>query len=179
MVRRADVLLENFAPGVMDRLGLGYAALAKINPRLVHASGPGYGLSRPDCDRLAMDLTVQAMAGVMSVTGFPGGPPVKAGPAIADFLGGIHLYGAIVTALFDRERTGRGRLVEVAMEEAVYPTLASNLGLLHSDGADAVVRTGNRHVRLAVAPYNVYAASDGHVALICNGDDHWRDLAAA
>jgi CoA:oxalate CoA-transferase len=179
MVRRSDVLLENFAPGVMNRLGLGYAALSKVNPRLVYASGTGYGLSGPDRDRLAMDLTVQAMSGVMSVTGFPDGPPLKAGPAIADFLGGAHLYGAIVTALFERERTGRGRLVEVAMEEAVYPTLASNLGLLHSDGDDAVVRTGNRHGGLAIAPYNVYPASDGHVALICNGDGHWRDLALA
>jgi crotonobetainyl-CoA:carnitine CoA-transferase CaiB-like acyl-CoA transferase len=179
MVRKADVLLENFAPGVMDRLGLGYEALRQINPRLVYASGTGYGLSGRDRDRLAMDLTVQAMSGVMSVTGFPDGPPLKAGPAMADFLGGVHLYGAIVTALFQRERTGAGRLVEVAMEEAVYPTLASNLGLLHSDGAGAIVRTGNRHGGMAVAPYNVYAASDGHVALICNADNHWRDLAAA
>ncbi len=179
MVRRADVLLENFAPGVMDRLGLGYEILAEINPRLVYASGTGFGLTGPDRDRLAMDLTVQAMAGVMSATGFADGPPLKAGPAMADFLGGVHLYGAIVTALFDRERTGAGRLVEVAMQEAVYPTLASNLGLLHSEGPDAVARTGNRHGGLAVAPYNVYSASDGHVALICNADSHWRDLAVA
>ena len=108
LARRADVLLENFAPGVMDRLGVGAAALMAENPRLIYASATGYGLSGAERDNLAMDITIQAASGAISVTGFPDGPPVKAGPAIADFLSGTHLYGAIVTALFERERTGRG-----------------------------------------------------------------------
>jgi len=176
MARRADVLLENFAPGVMDRLGVGWSVLHEINPRLIYASGSGYGLSGPDRDSLAMDLTVQAVSGIMSVTGFPDGPPLKAGPAIVDFLSGIHLYAATVTALFERERTGVGRLVEVAMQEAVYPTLASNLGMHYNSGGQVPPRTGNRHGGLAIAPYNVFPARDGHIALICVVEDHWTAL---
>src|SRR5579862_9929147 len=127
MATQSDVLVENFAPGVMDRLGVGWTALSAANPRLIYASGSGFGLSGPDRDNLAMDLTVQAMSGVMSVTGFPDGPPLKAGPALVDFLSGTHLYAAVMTALFERSRTGKGRLVEVAMQEVVFPTLASNL----------------------------------------------------
>ena len=114
----ADVLVENFAPGVLDRLGVGWERLKKLNPRLIYASGTAYGLSGPDRDRLGMDITVQAASGVMSITGEAGRPPLKAGPALIDFLGGVHLYGGIVSALYERERTGRGRLVEVAMQEA-------------------------------------------------------------
>jgi len=116
MVERGDVLLENFAPGVMDRFGVGWEVLHRINPRLVYASGSGYGLTGPDRDNLAMDLTIQAVSGLIAATGFADGPPVKAGPAVVDFIYGIHLYAATLTALFERERTGRGRLVEVAMQ---------------------------------------------------------------
>jgi crotonobetainyl-CoA:carnitine CoA-transferase CaiB-like acyl-CoA transferase len=179
MARKADVLLENFAPGVMDRLGVGAAALMAENPRLIYASATGYGLSGPERDNLAMDITIQAASGAISVTGFPDGPPVKAGPAIADFLSGTHLYGAIVTALFERERTGLGRLVEVAMIETMFPTLASNLGMVHNNPDRPLGRTGNRHGGLAVSPYNVYACRDGWFAIICNNDDHWRSLLRA
>jgi CoA:oxalate CoA-transferase len=179
LARRGDVLLENFAPGVMDRLGVGWDVLHAVNPRLIYASGSGFGLSGPNRDNLAMDLTVQAVSGVMSVTGFPDGPPLKAGPAIVDFLSGAHLYGAVTTALFERSRTGKGRLVEVAMQETVYPTLASNLGLLHNVKGETPVRTGNRHGGLSIAPYNVYAAKDGHVAIICVVEGHWTKLLTA
>ena len=134
MAQRADVLLENFSPGTMERLGAGWAALSRVNPRLVYASGTGYGLSGPDRDNLAMDLTIQAVSGLISTTGFPDGPPVKAGPAVVDFLSGIHLYAAVTTALFERERTGRGRLVEVAMQEAAYATLTSHLEAYWNSG---------------------------------------------
>src|SRR6202049_4243282 len=153
MVERGDVLLENFAPGVMDRLGVGWDVLHRINPRLVYASGSGYGLSGPDRDNLAMDLTIQAVSGLISTTGFADGPPVKAGPAVVDFLSGIHLYAAVVTALFEREQTGQGRLVEVAMQEAAYATLTSPLHAYHDTG-EVPSRTGNAsHGRV---PLNVY-----------------------
>ena len=126
-----------------------------------------------------MDITIQAASGAISVTGFEDGPPVKAGPAIADFLSGTHLYGAIVTALYERERTGRGRLVEVAMIEAMFPTLASNLGMIHNNPDRPLGRTGNRHGGLAVSPYNVYACKDGWFAIICTNEEHWRGLARA
>ena len=179
MVRRADVLLENFAPGTMDRLGLGWDKLQNENPRLVYASGSGYGLSGPYRDYPAMDLTVQAMAGVMSVTGFADRPPVKAGPAICDFFGGVHLYGGVMTALVERSLTNRGRLVEVSMQEAVYASLSSNLGLFMGNEPLKPMRTGNRHGGLAEAPYNVYPTNDGYIAILCVGETHWKSLLAA
>ncbi|MBS0242728.1 MAG: CoA transferase [Proteobacteria bacterium] len=179
MVQKADVLLENFAPGVMDRLGLGWNVMRELNPRLVYASGTGYGLDGPDRDNLAMDLTVQAASGIMSITGFPDGPPVKAGPAIVDFMSGIHLYAAVVTALYDRSITGKGRLVEVAMQESVYPTLASNLSFLYNRNGELPPRTGNRHGGLTISPYNVYATSDGHIAIITVTEDHWLNILTA
>jgi CoA:oxalate CoA-transferase len=179
MVKRADVVLENFAPGTMDRLGVGWSKLKEVNPRLIYASGSGYGLSGPYRDYPAMDLTVQAMAGVMSVTGYADRPPVKAGPAICDFFGGVHLYGAVMTALYERSITGEGRLVEVSMQEAVYASLSSNLGLFFGDDPQLPMRTGNRHGGLAEAPYNVYPAADGYIAIICVGETHWKSLIKA
>ena len=176
MAEKADVLLENFAPGVMDRLGVGWEALHRVNPRLVYASGTGFGLSGPDRDTLAMDLTIQAMAGLISVTGPPEGPPLKAGPAVVDFLSGIHLYAATVTALFERERTGVGRLVEVAMQEAAYATLTSQFEAYWQNGK-VPPRTGNAsHGRV---PINVYPTKDGYVAMNLAVEEHWHSLLAA
>jgi crotonobetainyl-CoA:carnitine CoA-transferase CaiB-like acyl-CoA transferase len=176
MVKRGDVLVENFAPNAMERLGLGYENLRKINPRLIYGAGSGYGRTGPNKDYPAMDLTVQAMAGIMNVTGFPDRPPVKAGPALCDFFGGVHLYGAIMTALYEREKTGVGRLVEVSMQEAVYASLSSNLGLHYTAGTSVPPRTGNRHGGMAEAPYNVYPTQDGFIAIICVGEKHWKSL---
>lgn len=176
LVEIADVLVQNFAPGAMGRLGLDSDALHERNPRLIIASGSGYGNDGPYRDFPAMDLTVQAISGVMSVTGESDGPPLKAGPAVCDFFGGIHLYGAIMTALFERSRSGIGREVEVSMMEAIYTSLSSNLGLFYGSGGEAPARTGNRHGGLSLCPYNVYRASDGYVAIICNHDRHWRAL---
>jgi CoA:oxalate CoA-transferase len=176
MVEKGDVLLENFAPGVMDRLGVGWSVVSEINPRLVYASGSGYGLSGPDRDNLAMDLTIQAVSGLIAATGFPDGPPVKAGPAVVDFISGIHLYAATVTALFERERTGKGRLVEVAMQEAAYPTMTSQLHAYFETGKPPG-RTGNSsHGRV---PINVYPAKDGYVAMNIAVEEHWHNLLAA
>lgn len=180
LVRDADVLVENFARGALDRLGLDYEALAEINPRLIYASGKGYGLSGPYADMPAMDITVQAMSGVIASTGFPDGPPLKAGPAFMDFMGGIHLFGAIMAALVQRASTGRGQLVEVSMHDTVFPTLASALGGIYNNlRQDIPERTGNRHSGLAVSPYGVYPSADGHVALFCVTDNHWKSLLSA
>lgn len=179
LVAKADVVLENFAPGVMSRLGLGPDDLFKINPRLIYAAGSGFGWSGPYRDYPAMDLTVQAMSGIMSTTGYPDRPPVKAGPAVADFSGGVHLYGAVVTALFERERTGVGRFVEVSMFDAVYAANSSALGLYFGSGGQAPMRTGNRHSGMAEAPYNVYPTADGYIALICVSEAHFTALLEA
>jgi CoA:oxalate CoA-transferase len=176
MAVRADILVENFAPGVTDRLGIGPADLLRINPRLIYGSSSGYGKSGPYRDYPAMDLVMQAMCGVINSTGFPDQPPVKSGAALCDFSAGIHLYAAIMTALYERERTGKGRVVEVSMQDATYASLASNLGMAHARGAAAPARTGNRHGGLGISPYNVYPTRDGYVVLNAPGDHHFRAI---
>jgi CoA:oxalate CoA-transferase len=178
MVRRADVLLENFSPGTMDGLGVGWNVLREINPRLIYATGTGFGISGPDRDNLAMDLTIQAASGIMSVTGAPDGPPMKAGPTLVDFMGGIHLYAAVLTALYDRDRSGEGRLVEVAMQETVYSSLAASFEYTHRTGQPPP-RTGNRQAGLSSTPYNVYPTTDGHVAIHVVTEGHWKNLVKA
>ena len=123
-----------------------------------------------------MDLTIQAVSGLIAATGFPEGPPVKAGPAVVDFISGIHLYAATLTAMFERERTGRGRLVEVAMQEAAYATLTSQLHAYFETGK-APPRTGNAsHGRV---PLNVYPTKDGYVAMNIAVEEHWHNLLRA
>ena len=179
LAETADVVLMNFAPGVPERLGIGYDVLAAVNPRLVYAHACGFGVRNLDGSPTestipAMDLTVQAHSGSMSITGNEGDPPLKSGTAFIDFLGGTHLYGAITTALFEVERTGVGRSVEVAMADAAYFTLATHLGQWQQTGT--TMRNGNRHAGLGMAPYNVYECRDGHVAIICVDNRHWRSL---
>lgn len=172
----ADVLVENFRPGVMARLGFSLERVRELNPRIIYASSSGFGSSGPYREYPAMDLAIQAMSGIMSVTGFAENPPVKAGAAIADFNAGVHLYGGIVTALLERERTGRARTVEVAMFEAIYPALASNLGLMGGTHRDRSPRTGNRHGGLSISPYNVYKCLDGYCAILANNEHQWQAL---
>ena len=176
LVPQVDVLVENFATGVMDQLGLGYEVLHQINPRLIYASGKGFGSTGPYSQYLAMDLTVQAMSGLMSVTGFPEGPPTKCGPALADFMGGVTLLAGILAALYQREHTGQGQYVESSMHEAILPTLTSQLEGYFRLKGEAPERTGNRHGGLSTCPYNVYEAKDGHVAIICVNQNHWHSL---
>jgi CoA:oxalate CoA-transferase len=180
LVRTADVLVENYAPGTMPRLGLAAETLQALNPRLIYASSSGFGNDGPYRNYPAMDLTIQAMAGVMTTTGYADRPPVKAGPALCDFFAGVHLFGAIATALFERATTGIARRLEVSMQDAVYASLSSSLGMhWGQQGAEnpPPPRTGNRHAGLAEAPYNVYPTSDGWIAIICVGDVQWNSFA--
>jgi CoA:oxalate CoA-transferase len=160
----------------MDRLGVGAADLQRINPRLIYGSSSGYGKKGPYRDYPAMDLVMQAMCGVIDSTGYPDQPPVKSGAALCDFMAGVHLYGAIMTALYEREHTGVARVVEVSMQDAIYSSLASNLGMLHARGTEAPARTGNRHGGLGVSPYNAYKTTDGYVVLNAPGDNHFRAI---
>ncbi len=178
MSERADVMVENFAPSVMPRLGLSPEVFLQRNPRLVYASGTGFGRSGPYADSLALDLTIQAMSGIMSATGEKGGPPLKAGVPVADFMAGVHLYGGIVTALLGRAATGRGRLVEVSMLEALFSTLLPSAG--HSYVTKTVPeRSGNRHVADSYVPFDAFRAADGWVTVVCATDQHWANLTEA
>lgn len=172
----ADVVVENYRVGTLDKLGLGYPVLHALNPRLIFASGHGFSSKGPYAQLAAMDLTVQAMTGVMSATGFADQPPVKAGPQVADFLGGVHLFAAILAALLQREKTGHGQQVEVAMQDAMLPALTSNLSALWDSEGALPERTGNRHGGLAISPYNTYPARDGWVAIFCSTDRHWHSI---
>lgn len=178
LIRDADILVENYAVGTMDNFGLGYDTLSEINPELIYAHGSGFGESGPKSNRLAMDLIVQAVGGVMEVTGFPDGPPVKTGIAPGDFLGGIHLAAGVLAALYQREQTGEGQFVEVGMYDAIYPSLLSQLGAYYKDD-DVPPRTGNRHSGLAKCPYNAYETTDGYVTILCTSDVHWEKLLTA
>src|SRR6185437_3704205 len=135
-------------------------------------------ISGPDRNNLAMDFTIQAASGIMSVTGDPDGPPMKAGPTLVDFMGGIHLYAAVVTALYQRDHTELGQLVEVAMQEAVYPTLASSYDY-HLKTGKIPPRAGNRQAGLASAPYNAFRTRDGWVAIHSVTEQHWLNLLQA
>jgi formyl-CoA transferase len=181
LVESADVLVENFTPGVMGRLGMGWDVLRARNPRLIYACSSGYGIDGPYRDYPAMDLSVQAMSGIMSNTGFADGPPVKAGNTACDFIAGTHVYAGVMTALFERERSGLGQMVEIAMLEAAYFTLTSNLGALFREGGEGreIGRTGNRHGGMSICPYNVYPAADGFIAILCSNDKHFAALMKA
>jgi CoA:oxalate CoA-transferase len=177
LARKSDALIENFAAGVMDRLGLGWEVLRKENPRLVYGGSSGFGLDGPYKDLAAMDLTIQAMSGIMNATGQTDGPPTKAGPAVCDFLSGVHLCAGILGALLQRERTGEGQRVEVAMHESAVIALASALGAVMDGDTKVPARTGNRHPALAMAPYNTYPTTDGYVAIFTSAERHWHAIA--
>ena len=174
LVAKVDVLLQNFAPGTMEKFELGPAHLRAINPALIYAMSTGYGASDgPYKDYLGMDLTLQAMSGTMSVTGEEDGPPLKTPAAFADFIAGTHLYSGIVAALYARAQTGEGATVDISMQDCVFPTLATAIGSYYYAG-QPLPRAGSRHPAKAVSPYNLYEAQDGHVAIICIREGHWR-----
>ncbi|QEW29696.1 CaiB/BaiF CoA transferase family protein [Roseovarius indicus] len=163
----------------MEKLGIGWETLSARNPRLVMGSGKGYAADSVYRDAPAMDFPIQALTGLMSVTGFPDGSPMKCGAAITDFLGGVHLFGGIMAALHARGTTGRGDFVQIAMQDVTHHALASNISsfLLAPDGfAD---RAGNSQAVLKVAPYDLFPARDGQVAIMCLNDRHWQQLSRA
>jgi crotonobetainyl-CoA:carnitine CoA-transferase CaiB-like acyl-CoA transferase len=149
-----------------------------VNPRLVYASASGFGSTGPYAQKRALDLTIQAMSGLMSSTGEKDGRPLKAGAPVADFMSGAHLYGAIMTALFERERTGRGRHVEVSMLESMFASLLPSAGHAYTSN-HVPPRSGNRHVADSYVPFDTFECSDGWVAIVCATDEHWVKLTEA
>jgi CoA:oxalate CoA-transferase len=176
LVGRADVLVENFRPGTMDRLGLGYESLRAVNPRLVYASVSGFGQTGPWSRKPAYDLIVQALGGMMSVTGQPGGPPTKAGTSVGDLTGGLFLLAGIAAALYHRERTGQGRLVDVAMLDGQLAILESAI-MRYAATGQVPGPLGNRHP--SITPFEPYAAADRPVVIAAGNDALFGRLCAA
>ncbi len=175
LVRKADVVVENFEAGTMERMGLNYEALRQLNPRLVYASSTGYGQSGPNRNLPAFDPIVQAMSGVMAVTGWPDDPPLKCGAIIADVLGATHLCAGILAALRQRDRTGEGVMVEISMQEAVLPSMVSHISAYYGMGLRQL-REGNRGSAGVITPANAYPASDGWVMILAADNARWRRL---
>ena len=174
LVREADIVVENYAAGTMDAMGLGYEVLRAENPRLIYATSTGFGLSGPYRDVAAFDPIIQAMAGVMAITGEAGGPPMKTGAAVADILGGVHLCAGLLAAIRQRDRTGAGLMVELCLYDSVIPALTSFLGAMGMGLTN--LRDGNRASGGAISPYNAYPASDGWVMILAAENARWTRL---
>jgi len=164
LVAKADVLVENFRPGVMDRHGLGWEAMHALNPRLVYCSITAFGPRGPLAQKPGMDLILQATGGIMAHTGEEGGPPIKSAPPVADLNAGVYGAYAILGALYARERNGEGQRVHVAMLDAVLS--------LFADNAVNVLMEGTRFGRFGsgspdLVPYQAFAASDGYFIVAC------------
>lgn len=176
LVEKADVVVENFSVGVMERLGLDYKRLAEVNSRLVYCALTGYGSTGPDRGLKAYDVTVQAAAGLMSVTGLPGQPPIKAGTALSDAIAGTFALSGVLAALLDRQRTGQGQFVDVSMVDGLF-------ALLFDDPIDwyerlgVPVRQGNRIMRFS--PVNTYPTQDGWAVLGAATEGQWAGVLAA
>jgi CoA:oxalate CoA-transferase len=157
LVRRADVLVENFRPGTLERLALGYEQLRELNARLIFASVSGFGQTGPWSHKPAYDMVVQALGGLMSVTGQPGGTPTKAGTSIGDITGGLFTLAGITSALYHREKTGRGMRVDVSMLDGQIAILESAI-LRYVTSGKVPAAMGNRHA--SIAPFQPYETAD-------------------
>jgi len=173
LVTWADVMVENFRPGVLEGLGLSYKRLADVNPRLVLVSISGFGQEGPFAHRPCFDTIAQAMSGVMDLTGDPAGPPTRVGVFLADFMAGV--YGALgaLLALVERARTGRGKHVDVAMLDSLLSLLETNVAEFSLTGI-APTRTGNR--RPYAAPVDAFRAVDGYVFINVSTNSQWEEL---
>lgn len=173
---RADVLVENFRPGTLERLALGLDELRAANPRLITLTVSGMGATGPDRELAGYDFVIQATGGLMSITGPVAGPPSKAGVAIVDLTTGMMAANAILAALYARERTGRGQHLDISLLETQVAWLA-NVASAHLVTGEEPPRLGNGHP--TIVPYQSFAASDGDFALGVGNDGQWRKLCAA
>jgi len=176
LAARADVLVENYRPGVMDRLGLGVEELLELNPRLVYCSVSGFGHSGPWSQRPAYDAVVQGMSGIMAITGETGGAPVKPGVPVADLSAGLYAFGGITSALLGRERTGRGCHIDIAMYDATISLLEGAALSWLATGSDPEP-IGNAH--FAIAPFDTFACRDRDITICAANDTLFRALLGA
>ena len=171
LIATADVLIENFRPGSLAELGFDYASASAINPRLVYCSISGYGQTGPHAHLPGYDAVIQGEAGIMDMTGFPDGEPTRVGVAITDYLAGLYAMQGILLALMDRERSGEGQHVDIALFDAMLSVMRLPLGMLLATGANPT-RAGNDH--LSIAPYEPLHAKDGSIIVAVANPRLWR-----
>jgi crotonobetainyl-CoA:carnitine CoA-transferase CaiB-like acyl-CoA transferase len=176
LIAKADVVIENFRPGTMERLGFGYDALRKLNPRLIYCSISGFGESGPESSRPGYDLIVQGESGVMDLTGFPDGPPVKVGNSIGDLVAGMSAAQGVTLALLGRSKTGKGQKVEIGMLDVMASLLTYQAGLYWNAGGRPT-RRGNQHP--SIVPYEVFQAQDAYMTLGVANNSLWERMCGA
>jgi crotonobetainyl-CoA:carnitine CoA-transferase CaiB-like acyl-CoA transferase len=176
LVEKGDVVVENFAPGSMERLGFDYERLKEINPRIIYCSISGYGQDGPYKDRTAFDLTIQGTSGIMGVTGFPDGPPTRCGAWVGDMIPAMYALSAILAALYSREKTGTGERIDISMQDCCFSMIMDEALDFHLEQG-IPMRTGNRNPRLA--PWNTYKAMDGYVIICVANNVQWEAFADA
>jgi CoA:oxalate CoA-transferase len=176
MLRRGDVLVENFRPGTLERLGYGPDRLRELNPRLIYAAVSGFGHTGPWSGRPAYDLIVQALGGLMSVTGQPGGPPTKAGTSVGDLTGGLFLLAGVASALYHRERTGEGLKVDVSMLDGQLAILESAI-MRYAATGQVPGPLGNRHP--SICPFEPYHTADRPLIIAAGNDVLFAKLCEA
>jgi formyl-CoA transferase len=173
LVKKSDVVLENYRTGVMDKLGLGYEELKKRNPGIVYAAISGFGHYGPYKDKAGYDIISQAMGGLMSTTGWPDGPPTRTGTAMGDVLAGLSVTIGILAALHNRQHTGEGQKVDVALVDSVVASLEIINQIYLAEGR-VPERIGNRYE--SVYPYDSFQVADGYIVIGCGNDKLWQKL---
>ena len=176
LAKEADVLVESFRPGTLDRLGLGYDVIKRENPRIVYCSISGFGVTGPMGAKPGYDLIVQGYGGVMSLTGEPDGPPLRVGYSMVDLFTGMTAYGAVLTALMVRERTGEGQYLEASLLEGLVATMSYHAVGYLATGHEPK-RMGSGHP--AIVPYQAFPTADGDFILGCANDGLWRRMCPA
>ena len=176
LARHCDILVENFRPGVAGRLGLDHETLLAVNPRLVYCSISAFGQTGPYASRAAFDIAIQAISGMMSLTGEPGGPPTRMGLPMADLCGGLFAVIGILSAIHEREQTGRGQFIDYSMLDGMVGMLMYTATRVFMTGEDSP-KVGTGH--LGIVPYGAFAASDGHIVIANIGEAFWPKICAA
>lgn len=176
LIQRADVLVENFRPGTMDRLGYGWASLHARFPNLIYAAVSGFGHSGPHADRPAYDIVVQGISGIISITGHPGGPPTRVGTSIGDIAAGMFAAVAVNAALLHRERSGEATMVDIAMLDCQIAILENAVARYTATG-HVPGPTGGRHP--SITPFEPFESQDGHVIVAAGNDVLFGRLCAA
>ena len=176
LIEKSDILIENFRPGSLDRLGFSYNKVAQLNPRIIYCSVTGYGLSGPKTDLPGYDAVIQAECGLMDVTGSPNGPPTRVGVAITDYLAGLYAMSGILLALRDRDQSGKGQHVDIGLLDAMTSALALP-ALMYFNMGTAPGREGNQHHSLT--PYEALPVKDGLVVVAVGNPRLWTQFCSA